>query len=77
MVCSRSIRSAHTDYICRMTGSIILSSVYGYEASHPHDSLINITETAISRLCEAAIASSMFVTCLKNAVLIIIFRFLR
>ena len=42
----------------RMTGSIILSSVYGYDATSRDDPLIEVTERAINRLGDAALAGS-------------------
>lgn len=45
-------------YSNRMTGSIILSAVYGYETSPRNDSLVNIVESAIGRLSVAALPNS-------------------
>ncbi|KAG8707602.1 hypothetical protein FRC09_001734 [Ceratobasidium sp. 395] len=44
-----------------LTASNILSSVYGYKPSYPSDGLVDIVETAQSRLCDAAIPANFFV----------------
>ncbi|KAG9123851.1 hypothetical protein FRC07_013767 [Ceratobasidium sp. 392] len=44
-----------------MTAAIILSSVYGYEASYPSDDLVRIVETAVSRLTEAGMPGNFYV----------------
>lgn len=41
-----------------MTGSIILNAVYGYDASPQNDYLVNLVESAINHLSEAALPSS-------------------
>jgi hypothetical protein len=41
-----------------MSGSTLLSSVYGYEVSTSNDSLVKIVENAVHRLSEAALAGS-------------------
>ncbi|KAF8594594.1 cytochrome P450 [Ceratobasidium sp. AG-I] len=44
-----------------MAGSIILSSVYGYEATSRDDPLVEVTERAINRLGDAALAGNFYV----------------
>ena len=41
-----------------MAGSIILSSVYGYKVTSREDALVEVTERAINRLGDAALAGS-------------------
>ena len=41
-----------------MVGSIILHSVYGYEASPSNDSYVDLVESSVKHLCEAALPGS-------------------
>ncbi|CEL54797.1 O-methylsterigmatocystin oxidoreductase OS=Aspergillus flavus (strain ATCC 200026 / FGSC A1120 / NRRL 3357 / JCM 12722 / SRRC 167) GN=ordA PE=2 SV=1 [Rhizoctonia solani AG-1 IB] len=45
----------------RMTGSILLSAVYGYEVTSAHDPLIELVENAIDHLSDAGIAGNFYV----------------
>ncbi|KAG8794132.1 hypothetical protein FRC12_000402 [Ceratobasidium sp. 428] len=44
-----------------MTASILLSCLYGYDASHPFDELVYLVETAVDKVCEAASTSNFYV----------------
>ncbi|KAG9123850.1 hypothetical protein FRC07_013766 [Ceratobasidium sp. 392] len=44
-----------------LTVSNILFSVYGYKPGYPSDDLVDLFETAVRRLCEAAIAGNFYV----------------
>ncbi|QRV93292.1 cytochrome P450 family protein [Ceratobasidium sp. AG-Ba] len=39
----------------------MLSSIYGYDASYPHDELVQNIETALTQFCEAAVPSNFLV----------------
>ncbi|QRV96320.1 cytochrome P450 family protein [Ceratobasidium sp. AG-Ba] len=47
-----------------MIASILLSSVYGYEASYPHDDLVKLVETSVDHMCEAGVPGNFFVNTL-------------
>ncbi|KAF8693180.1 cytochrome P450, partial [Rhizoctonia solani] len=47
--------------IRRMSGSTLLSAVYGYEVTSADDPLVEIVETALDHLCEAAIPGNFLV----------------
>ncbi|KAF8671233.1 cytochrome P450 [Rhizoctonia solani] len=47
--------------IRRMSGSTLLSAVYGYEVTSAHDPLVEVVETALDHLCEAAIPGNFLV----------------
>jgi hypothetical protein len=44
----------------RMSGSTLLSSVYGYEVSSYDDGLVKVVENAVHRISEAALSGSKF-----------------
>ncbi|QRV73553.1 cytochrome P450 family protein [Ceratobasidium sp. AG-Ba] len=44
-----------------MTASIILSAVYGYEPAYPVDELVELVETSVLHLCEAAMPTKFLV----------------
>ncbi|KAH7337961.1 hypothetical protein B0J17DRAFT_660233, partial [Rhizoctonia solani] len=44
-----------------MTGSTLLSAVYGYEATSAGDPLVKVVETAVAHFCEARVAGNFFV----------------
>ncbi|KAG8723938.1 hypothetical protein FRC09_001047 [Ceratobasidium sp. 395] len=44
-----------------MTAAILLSCLYGYDASHPFDELVYLVETAVDKVCEAASTSNFYV----------------
>ncbi|KAF8595453.1 cytochrome P450 [Ceratobasidium sp. AG-I] len=44
-----------------MVGSIILHSVYGYEASPSNDSFVDLVESSVKHLCEAALPGNFYV----------------
>lgn len=43
-----------------MSGSTLLSSVYGYEVSSSNDGLVKTVESAVHRISEAALAGSKY-----------------
>ncbi|CAE6462182.1 unnamed protein product [Rhizoctonia solani] len=45
----------------RMMGSILLSTVYGYKVTSPHDRLVKVVETSIDHLNSAGIPGNFFV----------------
>ncbi|CAE6381379.1 unnamed protein product [Rhizoctonia solani] len=45
--------------IRRMTGSTLLSAVYGYEVTSAHDPLVEVVEKALDHLCYAGIPGNM------------------
>ncbi|CAE6462191.1 unnamed protein product [Rhizoctonia solani] len=47
--------------IRRMTGSILLSAVYGYEVTSANDHLVELVELALDHLCDAAIQGNFLV----------------
>ncbi|CAE7138903.1 unnamed protein product, partial [Rhizoctonia solani] len=47
--------------IRRMTGSTLLSAVYGYEVTSAHDPLVKVMEHALDHLSDAAIPGNFFV----------------
>ncbi|QRW11232.1 cytochrome P450 family protein [Ceratobasidium sp. AG-Ba] len=47
-----------------MAAAIVLSSVYGYEASHPHDDLVDQVEMSMSHMSEAAVPKNFYVNTL-------------
>ncbi|CUA67994.1 O-methylsterigmatocystin oxidoreductase [Rhizoctonia solani] len=47
--------------IRRMTGSMVLSAVYGYEVTSAHDPLVEAVENAVDHLADAAIPGNFFV----------------
>ncbi|KAF8748675.1 cytochrome P450 [Rhizoctonia solani] len=53
----REIRSPTS----RMTGSILLSAVYGYEVTSANDHLVELVELALDHLCDAAIQGNFLV----------------
>lgn len=50
-----------TDEFRRMSGSTLLSSVYGYEVSSSNDGLVKTVESAVHRISEAALAGNFYV----------------
>ncbi|QRW09454.1 cytochrome P450 family protein [Ceratobasidium sp. AG-Ba] len=44
-----------------MTASMILSSVYGYDASYPSDSLVELVESSVRHLSEAGMPAKFYV----------------
>ncbi|CAE6486506.1 unnamed protein product [Rhizoctonia solani] len=45
----------------RMTGSTLLSAVYGYEVTSEKDHLVEVVETAVAHFCDAGVAGNFFV----------------
>jgi hypothetical protein len=44
-----------------MSGSTLLLAVYGYEVTSAHDPLVELVETALDHLCDAAIPASKLI----------------
>jgi 2-keto-3-deoxy-L-rhamnonate aldolase RhmA len=43
-----------------MSGSTLLSAVYGYEVNSSEDELVKVVENAVHRISEAALAGSEY-----------------
>lgn len=55
-----------------MVGAIILHSVYGYEASPSNDSFVDLVESSVKHLCEAALPGSKSIPqCTQSTTLIV------
>lgn len=50
-----------TEEFRRMSGSTLLSSVYGYEVSSSCDELVKVVENAVHRISEAALSGNFYV----------------
>ncbi|KDN34232.1 hypothetical protein RSAG8_12675, partial [Rhizoctonia solani AG-8 WAC10335] len=50
-----------TEEFRRMSGSTLLSSVYGYEVSSYNDELVKVVENAVHRISEAALSGNFYV----------------
>ncbi|QRV92278.1 cytochrome P450 family protein [Ceratobasidium sp. AG-Ba] len=45
----------------RMSGTTMLSAVYGYEVTSAHDPLVKAVELAVNHICEAAVPGNFYV----------------